>query len=84
MKQADIVAFVRREWWLVEEEKAAFWAQHKRAVSAAEALRLGDELRRHARLIQPAWPDAAERADDLAVHVRVSEALRAVARHHAR
>jgi hypothetical protein len=29
--------------------------------------------------LKPDWPDAAERAADLALHVRVSEALRAAA-----
>jgi hypothetical protein len=84
VNRTDILAFVRREWSLAAEQKAAFWAEHKRTISAAEAVRLGDELRRHARLVQPTWPDAAERADDLAVHIRVSEALRAVSRHRAR
>jgi len=83
VNRSDILAFVRRDWSLANDEKTAFWAERKRRIPAAEAVRLGDELRRHARLLRPEWPDAAERAEDLAVHVRVSEALRAVA-HRAR
>lgn len=84
MNRSDILAFVRRAWSVAEAEKTAFWAERKRTISAAQAVALGDELHRHARLVRPDWPDAAEREEDLAVHVRISEALRAVSRHRTR
>lgn len=84
MRPEDVMAFVRRDWAAVEEGKAAFWAERKASISAAQVLALGDGLRRHARTLKPDWPDAAERAEDLAVHRRVSEALRAVIRQRAR
>ena len=84
MNRSDILAFAKRAWSVAEAEKTAFWAMRKRRIQTAEAVRLGDELRRHARLLHPEWPDAAERAEDLAVHIRVSEALRAAATHRAR
>ena len=84
MNRSDILAFVRRDWSAAEAEKTAFWAERKRRIPAAEAVRLGDELRRHARLLHPEWPDATERADDLAVHIRVSETLRSVSTHRTR
>lgn len=46
-------------------------------MSPAEALELGDALRRHALLLKPDWPDPTERAAELAVHRRIAEALRA-------
>jgi hypothetical protein len=53
-------------------------------MTAADALELGDALRRHAQSLRPDWPDAAERVADLAVHTRVAEALRAVPVHGTR
>jgi hypothetical protein len=35
-------------------------------------------LRQYARQVKPGWPDRDERAADLAHHLRLSEALRAV------
>lgn len=84
MNQRDILAFVRRDWSAADADKTAFWAERKRSMSTAEAVRLGDDLRVHVRRVRPDWPSAAERAEDLAVHVRVSEALRAVPTHRAR
>lgn len=75
---ADILAFARREWLLAEDQKANFWADRKHTLSPVEAIRLGDELRRHALALRPDWPNAEERTEDHAAHCRVSEALRAV------
>jgi hypothetical protein len=74
----DILAFARREWSLVAEAKTEFWLTRKQGLSAAEILAIGDDLRRHAQAVRPDWPNEAERYADLAVHLRVTEALRAV------
>jgi hypothetical protein len=74
----DILAFARRDWNAVAESKAAFWAERKRVMTPDEALAVAEGLRRHARALRPDWPDIHERDDDLAVHARVAEALRAV------
>jgi len=74
----DIRAFARRDWAAVAETKARFWADRKRSMTPDEALAAADMLRQHARALRPDWPDSAERDEDRAVHVRVSEALRAV------
>ena len=84
MQEADIRAFARRDWAALERQKARFWADRKPAMTPDEALALGDALRRHAQTLRPDWPDAAERAADLALHARVGEALRAVSLHSAR
>lgn len=81
MKRQDIVAFARRDWAAVADAKSAYWAERKRAMAADQALAVGEQLRQHARSVKPGWPDADERAADLSVHVRVSEALRAVSSH---
>jgi len=43
--------------------------------SPAEGVRIGDELRRQVRRVQPEWPSAAERRADRATHLRVIAAL---------
>ena len=84
MEPADILAFARRDWAAIEREKARFWAERKSHMTAAEALELGDALRRHTQSLKPDWPRADERTADLAVHLRVAEALRAVPADRAR
>ena len=78
MKREDIRAFAGRDWAAIAEAKAAFWAGRKRSMTAEEALVTAEMLRQHALQVKPGWPDADERAADLAFHVRISEALRAV------
>lgn len=76
--RADILLFAGRDWAAIEEEKARFWVERKRAMTPAAALAAADALRQFARRAKPDWPDDEERAADLEVHVRVGEALRAV------
>jgi len=75
----QLLAFAHRDWSQVAEAKTAFWREAKRDQSVADLLAVGDLLRRHAQAVRPDWPSARDRAEDLAVHLRVSEALRAVA-----
>jgi hypothetical protein len=81
MQREDIRAFARRDWAAIAEAKARFWAERKRSMTPAEALATAEMLRQHALLLKPGWPDAEERAADLALHVRISKALRAVSTH---
>jgi hypothetical protein len=78
MKREDIRAFAGRDWPAIAEAKARFWAERKRSMTPAEALATAEMLRQHALQMKPGWPDAEERAADLALHVRLSEALHAV------
>lgn len=78
MKREDIRAFAGRDWAAIADAKAAFWAERKRSMTVAQALATAEMLRQHALQVKPGWPDADERAADLALHVRISEALRAV------
>jgi hypothetical protein len=73
-----IRAFVRRDWAGIDDAKTAYWKEQKQARSAAELLAMGADLFAYARGLRPDWPGAEDRAEDLAVHLRVSEALRAV------
>jgi hypothetical protein len=77
---AVLRAFARRDWSALQEHKERYWIERKRTMTPADALGVGDALRRHARALHGDWPDADERAADIAVHVRVAEALGAVAR----
>ena len=78
MNREDIRAFALRDWAAIAAAKADFWADRKRSMTAADVLATAEVLRQQALQVKPGWPDAAERAADLAVHVRISEALRAV------
>lgn len=68
----------RRDWSLVEESKARYWADE--ATDPMLRFRVSDALYRHAKSLHPGWPSEAEREEDLAVHTRVSAALRSVSR----
>lgn len=80
MKRDDVLQFVRRDWSAVAAAKTRFWHDLKSRRSAAEVLGLADQLRQEVRRLRPAWPALEERLDDVAVHQRVAEALRAVTR----
>ena len=84
MNGDDIRAFLSRDWAAIDEEKARFWVERGRQMTAAEALAAAEALRLHVRRVHPGWPDQAGRDADVAVHVRVTEALRAVSRHRSR
>ena len=70
--------FVQRDWPAVARSKARFWHDLKRRRSVAEVLTVGNQLRSHAQRLRPDWPTPLHRLDDLLVHQRVGEALRAV------
>jgi hypothetical protein len=72
--------FARRDRRPLADLKAQYWQERKALLGVEEVLRIADDLRERYRLIRPDWPDQAERDADLAVHVRVGEALRSVRR----
>jgi hypothetical protein len=78
MRREEICTFARRDWAAIADAKARFWAERKRSMTAAEALATAEILRQHTCQVKPGWPDADERAADMALHVRIAEALRAV------
>jgi hypothetical protein len=78
MRNEDIVAFATRDWAAIAASKQRRWAAQKEGMTSAEALQVGDQLRYHAYSLHPDWPTDADRRDDLAMHVRVSESLRRV------
>ena len=74
----DVRAFARRDWAAIADAKASYWAERKRTMTVDQALAVADALRIHVRVLRPEWPDPGSRDEDMAVHERVSEALRAV------
>jgi hypothetical protein len=70
---SGIHAFMAREWQLAREAKDAYWGRRVARLGPLEGLRVADELRRQARLQNPAWPDAESRRQDLFSHVRLTE-----------
>ena len=62
-----------RDWHMAREAKQAYWGNRVARLGPLEGLRIADELRRQACLQHPAWPDAANRHQDLLTHVRLTE-----------
>ena len=71
--------FARRPWSAVAGSKTRHWRALKTGRSAADVLVIADRMRIHAQQIRPEWPTPLQRLDDVRVHQRVGEALRAVA-----
>jgi len=84
MRKEDILEFVNRDWAAIERAKRLHSSQLRSRMSAEEALHVGDELRRWAHELHPDWPTKQHRRDDLATHLRVSEALHRVKRSRGR
>ncbi len=80
MNRDDVLQFARRDWSALAESKSRFWHDLKSRRSAGEVLAIADQLRQQARQLRPDWPTLDARLNDLAVHLRVAEALRAVSR----
>jgi hypothetical protein len=80
VRKEDILAFAQRDWDAIAEHKRRYWAE--RPMTDDERLHIADELRRYARTLHPDWPTPEERESDLAMHMRVSEALRRVPPRH--
>lgn len=78
MDRDSLRQFVRRDWPAVAASKARFWRALKARRSAAEVFAVADQLRTHAQQLRPGWPTRQHRLDDLLIHQRVGEALRAV------
>jgi hypothetical protein len=60
--------FVSRDWGAARDAKDAYWGERVARAGPLEAFRIADELRRQALLLQPGWPDAADRSLDLQSH----------------
>ncbi|MDP9362293.1 MAG: hypothetical protein M3P29_12695 [Acidobacteriota bacterium] len=78
MRREDLIAFARRDWNAVAEMKERFWVEQKKQMTAGEALRLADDLRRAVINRRHDWPSEDDRQSDLATHTRVSESLQRV------
>lgn len=79
MNRDSLRQFARRDWSAVATSKARHWRALKNDRSAADVLAIADRMRVHAQLVRPEWPTPQQRLDDVRVHQRVGEALRAVA-----
>lgn len=78
MDRAFLRQFAHRDWSAVAASKTRFWLERKAQQPAAEVLEVAERMRRHARQMRPDWPTPQQRLDDIRVHQRVGEALRAV------
>ena len=78
VRKEDLIAYANRDWAGNERRKRELMAQQAREMTAGRKLAMGDSLRRYAYSFHPDWPTAEHRAEDLAVHIRVSECLRSV------
>ena len=80
MDRDAVRQFARRDWSAVASSKSDAWHALKKGRSIAEVMAVADQLRAYAQRLRPDWPSPQERLDDLLIHQRVGEALRAVAR----
>jgi hypothetical protein len=78
MEREDLIAFARRDWDAIAAMKERSWVEQKKQMTAAQALRLADDMRCAVLARRPDWPSEDERDADLATHVRVSELLHRV------
>jgi hypothetical protein len=74
----DIQHYVSRDWQRARDAKDEYWAVRIRRLGAGEGLRVADELRRQAIALNPNWPTAEDRQEDMSAHLRLAELLRRV------
>lgn len=67
--------FVARDWQAARDAKDAYWSGRIASLGPIEAFRIAEQLRGQALLQNPSWPDADDRREDLASHVRVAALL---------
>ena len=66
-------SFLARDWAAVRAAKERYWDEE---LTAADRVRLAEELRLSVLARVPAWPAEGDRLDDLAAHVRLAARLR--------
>jgi hypothetical protein len=80
VRRRDIVAFARRDWNALAASKDDQWLEERQRRGVAWCVEVADELWRQVLRQRPSWPSPEEREEDLAVHLRVTRALRRVGR----
>jgi hypothetical protein len=70
-----IRAFMARDWRSARLAKDDYWGRRVLLLGPVEAFRIADELRRQVLLLNPGWPHADDRRQDLIAHVRMTELL---------
>ena len=65
-----------RDWAAVRQSKDAYWGERIATLGPAEGCRIAEELRRQAIALNPDWPDAALRGEDLRAHARLADLFR--------
>lgn len=76
MLTRGIREFVSRDWQGIRDNKDAYWQDRVARLGPLEAWRIAGELCKQARGQHPGWPDAADRASDLASHALVAQQFR--------
>lgn len=77
-------AFRDRDWKAVREAKEQFWAEDHRRGGPLSAFALSAALWGHARALDPMWPSAEQRAEDLTHHIELADRIQRVAHVFAR
>ena len=80
MHPADLAAFARRDWKMVEDSKTTYWKTLADSGDRERLIHAADALRRFAQECHPGWPSEEERTQDLESHARVASALSHAAR----
>jgi len=64
----DLRRFARRDWGAAEDSKGDYWTEQYRTHGSAPAWLASVALLQHMRAVQPDYPSASDRAEDLAHH----------------
>ena len=75
MVTRGIREFMSRDWDAARRRKDRYWANRIAQLGILEGYRASDELRRQALMLDPAWPPAGSRREDVAAHECMSRLL---------
>lgn len=75
MTAEDLKRFAAREWAAAEASKRDYWLEQYRQHGAAPARAAAAALVLHMRRVQPGYPSARDRDDDLADHHALRQRL---------
>jgi hypothetical protein len=76
MRVPAVLQITRAEWKAAARAKERYWREYKRAHGPAAGILIADELRRQVLAMRPDWPSEEERAEDLAMHLRLIDVIR--------
>ena len=75
MNNADIKAYVNRNWAVMDDLNRCYWAGEYRRHGASSTIKAAQILWLHMKSIRPDWPSPEERDLDLQHHIALKQLL---------